>query len=161
MQQSSRSSRSKSSVLPLDEEDEGKILATIGSKVANAERYEANVIREVSYQSAPRLGGIGFPDLATLSNSNSNGIEIMGALSTKFLKEIGHLQPSSETRAANVLRMKYQILQSYLSNDKQMDTFANNDAKKTEISFEKRRSAALKAAETVTAINDVHANNFF
>lgn len=157
MQQSSRSSRSKS-VLPLNEEDEGKILATIGSKVHNAEWYEANVIREVSYQSAPRLGGIGFPDLATLSNINSSDIEIMGALSTKFLKEIGQLQPSSETRAANVLRMKYQILQSYLSNDKRMDTFANNDAKKTEISFEKRRSAALKAADTMTVISDVHAN---
>jgi hypothetical protein len=162
-----------------EEDEEAVLLAKVGTTVANAARYEEKVIRETVYKDAPRLGGIGFPDLSNLLHNCSNSATATAATTTtttsvltrlvsKMGKEVMQ-QYDKETRSTNVLRMKYQMLQSLLlstmNNDNNRSgssrTTSNNGSKKNsflimdldrnkkdEISAEKKRSAALKAASS-------------
>lgn len=149
-----------------DENEEALILAKVGTTVANAARYEEKVIRETVDKDAPRLNGMGFPDLSNLLHDCGTGAtattttSILTRLACKMGKEVMQ-QYDKETRSINVLRIKYQMLQSFLStmNNDNNRSSANNGSKKNsflfmdfdrnkkdEIGAEKNRSAALKAA---------------
>lgn len=131
-----------------EEDEEAVLLAKVGTTVANAARYEEKVIRETVYKDAPRLGGIGFPDLSNLLHNCSNSATATAATTTtttsvltrlvsKMGKEVMQ-QYDKETRSTNVLRMKYQMLQSLLlstmNNDNNRSgssrTTSNNGSKK-------------------------------
>jgi len=123
-------------------EDEASLLAAIGSTLQESNNYETQVLREATLSDAPQLSGVGFPALAALAPSYSandpskasnkrrktNGTSqsqierappadinhILKVLSnvTSSLEQAG---AASESRQAQLLRIKHQMLLTYLS----------------------------------------------
>lgn len=114
-------------------DDEADLLASIGTSVQDSSIYESQVIREATSSNAPKLTGVGFPDLASLSSSDNsftaessskkrkaddNEIQHMLTVLSNIrssLQEVESKPNTSESRQAQILRMKYQMLLTYLA----------------------------------------------
>lgn len=114
-------------------DDEADLLASIGTSVQDSSVYESQVIREATSSNAPKLTGMGFPDLAALSSSynsftaessskkrkaDDNEIQHMLTVLSNIrssLQEVESKPNTSESRQAQILRIKYQMLLTYLA----------------------------------------------
>ena len=53
-----------------DEEEVTRLaLESLGSRIASTSTYEASIIRDATLSTAPKLTGIGYPDLRALAPS--------------------------------------------------------------------------------------------
>lgn len=118
---------------PSGNDDEADLLASLGTSVQDSSAYESQVIREATSSNAPKLTGMGFPDLAALSSSynsftaessskkrkaDDNEIQHMLTVLSSIrssLQELESKPNTSESRQAQILRMKYQMLLTYLA----------------------------------------------
>ena len=158
----------------MENEDEATriVLESLGSKLASTSTYEASVIRNATLSSAPRLKGVGFPDLREIAPSfqsknknlrqdlrsdiphiktilarTSASLKKLLSSTSKNMKSITKSMYSDrekydddikievwESKEANLLRMKIQILTQFLQTHapyhdgpKQNKSIANND----------------------------------
>ena len=101
-------------------DDEAILLASVGGTVKEMTTYEESVIQNATLETAPRLIGMGFPDLAPLAPSFDArrgtvlnfDIPQVHTLLNKVRAETA--KENEETRRKDVLRLKEQILLSYL-----------------------------------------------
>lgn len=103
-------------------DDEAMLLASVGGTVKEMTTYEESVIQNATLDTAPRLTGTGFPDLASLAPSFDSR---RGSILNFDVPEVHTLlnkvraesaKENEETRRKDVLRLKEQILLSYLQN---------------------------------------------
>ena len=159
------------------EQDEASILAAIGSSLQESNAYETQVLRAATQSSAPKLSGLGFPNLASLAPSHdpskhadmviANG-NARGAISNKrqkiksdvppqdiphILKVLSNVRSSlqeietssklSESRQAQVLRIKHQMLLTYLATHTNLSRDEVGIDITQEVSWEERRKGFL------------------
>jgi len=160
-------------------EEESSLLASVGGTLHDSTAYETQVLRDATTSLAPKITGVGFPDLASLAPScnaltshnsgthNSskkkrriNSNEQDGSSSQNqdvphILRVLSNVRSSldsiemskaanaSETRQAQILRIKQQILLTYLATSTNLtkDEVGINIAK--EVRSEERRKDYL------------------
>jgi hypothetical protein len=116
-------------------EDEASLLASAGGTLHESGAYESQVLRDATTSHAPKLSGVGFPDLASLAPSynglasdssprkksriNVDSPHIVQVLSNVRSSldalEMSKASNASETRSAQILRIKQQMLLTYLA----------------------------------------------
>ena len=119
-------------------EDEASLLASAGGTLHESSAYETQVLRDATTSHAPKLSGVGFPDLASLAPSYNEGASrrsdisprntsrmnddsphILQVLSNVRLSldaiEMSNASNASETRSAQILRIKQHMLLTYLA----------------------------------------------
>jgi hypothetical protein len=144
----------------MDETDE--ILASMGSRVTPMASYESNVIREATLRSAPMLTGVGFPDLGPLGPSydSRRGISNGGTMDVPTVRTVlarvrselrkhdsNNSHESSSSHALLVLRVKEQMLLSYLQNVARLSPEDMPVDLAREEKLERKRSRQLIAME--------------
>jgi hypothetical protein len=100
--------------------DEALLLASVGGSVKEMATYEDSVIRDATLETAPRLTGTGFPDLAPLAPSfdarrgtvQNFDVPQVHTILNKLRTDMA--QENGETRRKDVLRIKEQMLLVYL-----------------------------------------------
>ena len=114
-------------------EDEESLLAAIGTTLKDSSTYETQVLQDATRSHAPQLAGSGFPDLAQLAPSysaltanheNKKASAPLGDTDVPhMLKVLSNITiqldnvpaSSAEKRQTQILRMKRQILLTYLA----------------------------------------------
>ena len=151
-----------------DEEATRLALESLGSRLASTSTYEASVIRDATFSSAPILTGIGYPDLRTLAPSYNpkTGHEGFQSDIPHFLTVLRRTQsalaellesdPSQiESKEANIFRMKIQMLTFFLQTHASTQNMSKEDwlpIKSTQRSEDKKRSIALTSNSKVTSL---------
>lgn len=139
-------------------EQEAALLASVGGSLKEFNEYESQVLREATSSLAPKLTGIGFPNLASLAPSYTKSNDsrlgkappsdvphIISVLS-KVTESLNSLEEDGEmeSKRAQILRMKRQMLFTYLA------TFTNLSREEVGIDIgkesrdEERRKRCLK-----------------
>ena len=126
---------------------EEDLLASVGGTLHDSTAYETQVLRDATTSLAPKITGVGFPDLASLapsynaltshnaaklsekkrrinksdgsSSQNEDVPHILREISNPMLSldtvEMSKAANASETRQAQILRIKQQMLMTYLA----------------------------------------------
>lgn len=118
------------------DDEEAAILQSAGGTVREQTSYETQVLKEAIQSNAPKLTGVGFPDLNSIvpTRTNNHGAKRvkMSPLEQRLNEqEVTHVltmlrnvkhnldaiesSTKSESKEAQVLRMKYHILLTYLA----------------------------------------------
>ena len=92
------------------DEDESNLLAALGSSVQNMDAYEEDVLRSAELESAPKLTGIGFPDL----RERGTGISQVPAMERMLKKVRAELQQKGPQNHSPSLLLKQQMLLNLL-----------------------------------------------
>ncbi len=158
----------------VEQNEEASLLASIGGELRDQTNYETQVLREATSSSAPLLNGIGFPDLSPLAPSyeehsntttrkrrrvnnhgNSNTIassdvpHIVKVLNQvrRELEQVNNSKSVSmmEGRQAQILRIKYQMLLTYLASQgvPKEEAGISGSSISEEVSQEQRRKEYL------------------
>jgi SNF2 family DNA or RNA helicase len=100
--------------------DEALLLASVGGSVKEMATYEDSVIRDATLETAPRLTGAGFPDLAPLAPSfdarrgTVENFDVPQVHTTLNKLRRDMAKENGETRRKDILRIKEQMLLVYL-----------------------------------------------
>jgi hypothetical protein len=148
---------------------EAALLASVGGSLQEFNEYESQVLREATSSLAPKLTGVGFPNLAPLAPSYikvpdsraekappSDVPHILSVLS-KVMASLETLEEQSykssdgkmESKRAQVLRMKRQILLTYLA------TFTNLTKEEVGIDIGKESREEERRKKYLNLINGV------
>lgn len=118
-----------------DEDEEAAILQSAGGAVQEQHSYESQVLKEAIQSNAPTLSGVGFPDLnsivSTRIHNNSKRVKMSPQQQRLNDQEVTHVlttlrnvkadldamesSTNNESKEAQILRMKYHILLTYLA----------------------------------------------
>ena len=123
-------------------QEEVSLLAAIGSTIQESTKYESQVLSEATQSSAPKLSGVGFPDLSQLAPSYTKLVTNDESKASNKRRKVNNSQKqsappgdiphilkvlsdvtaaldgtstTSENRQTQILRMKRQILLTYLA----------------------------------------------
>lgn len=133
------------------EDNEAVLLASVGGSVKEMSTYEDSVIRDAELQTAPKLTGTGFPDLAPLSPSfdaragtvQNLDVPQVYSILNKIRGDIAN--ENGETRRKDVLRLKEQMLLVYLRQVAHVPIDEMPVSLPREMALEQKRKIALES----------------
>lgn len=149
----------------IDNNDEvAAILESSGGALQEQTSYESQVLKQAIQSNAPKLTGIGFPDLNSIVPTRNSGgsnkrVKISPSEQRVYDQEVTHVlttlrnvknsldsienSTNTESKEAQLLRMKYHILLTYLATNTSVKSHELGISMSRDIQMEERRKNDL------------------
>jgi hypothetical protein len=147
-----------------DSDEEAAILESAGGALQEQTSYESQVLKQAIQSNAPKLTGIGFPDLNSIVPTRNSGgsnkrVKISPSEQRLYDQEVTHVlttlrnvkqsldaiesSTNTESKEAQLLRMKYHILLTYLATNTSVKSHELGISMSRDIQMEERRKIDL------------------